>query len=116
MVRAKPEGASLVSSRAGALAWSLCGLTLALILCAVTLAVWNGYDLWRLSFLAAEVGAALVGGLISARRPNNPVGWFVLGHALCFSLAEFARQYALYGLVTEPGSLPFARAMAWPPY
>ncbi len=31
-------------------------------------------------------------------------------------MGEFARQYAIYGLLTEPGSLPFARAMASPPY
>jgi hypothetical protein len=31
-------------------------------------------------------------------------------------LGEFTRQYAIYGLLTEPGSLPAARAMASPPY
>ena len=35
----------------------------------------------------------------------------ILGHALCFSLGEFGRQYAIYGVLTEPGALPFARAM-----
>jgi len=31
-------------------------------------------------------------------------------------LGEFGRQYAIYGVLTEPGALPFARAMIWPTY
>ncbi|MGH3145376.1 MAG: hypothetical protein ACRDTR_06190, partial [Rubrobacter sp.] len=54
--------------------------------------------------------------LISSRQPRNPVGWFVLGHAFCFTLGEFTRQYAIYGAQTDPGSLPFARAVIWPTY
>ena len=101
---------------AARVAWGLCGLTLVLILCAVALSVLNRYDLRDQTFLIGEAAAALVGGLISARRPANPVGWLIAGHALCFTLGEFTRQYAIYGLLTEPGSLPLARAMAWPPY
>jgi hypothetical protein len=67
-------------------------------------------------FLVAEATAALVGGLIASRRPRNPVGWIVAGHAFCFSFGEFSRQYAIYGLQTDPGSLPFALAMASPSY
>ncbi len=98
------------------LARALCALTLAMIACAVALAALNGYDLGRLAFLVAEATAALVGGVIASRRPRNPVGWLILGHALCFSLGEFSRQYAIYGLLTEPDALPLARAMASPPY
>ena len=98
------------------LAWSLCGLVLALIACAVALAVPNRFGLWRLDFLIAVASAALVGALVASRQPRNPVGWFVLGHAFCFALGEFGRQYAIYGFITEPGALPFARAMIWPTY
>ncbi len=97
-------------------AWSLCGLVMALIACAVVLAVPNRYGLWRVDFLIPVASAALVGTLVASRQPRNPVGWFVLGHAVCFSLGEFGRQYAIYGLLTEPGALPFARAMIWPTY
>ncbi len=38
------------------------------------------------------------------------------GHAVCFALGEFSRQYAIYGFLTEPGSLPFAGMMAWLTY
>ena len=94
----------------------MCGLTLAMIACAIALAVPNHYGLRNMLFVLTEASAALVGALIASRRPRNPVGWLVSGHALCFTLGEFARQYAIYGLLTEPGSLPLARVMASPPY
>jgi hypothetical protein len=108
-------------------AWWVCGLTLAMIAGAVVLAVPNQrdalaqgapveYGLRDMLFLLTEASAALVGALIASRRPRNPVGWLVLAHALCFTLGEFGRQYAIFGLLTEPGSLPLARAMASPPY
>ena len=84
---------------------------LVLIACAVVLAIPNRYGLWRVDFLIAVASAALVGALVASRQPRNPVGWFILGHALCFSLGEFGRQYAIYGILTKPGALPFARAM-----
>jgi hypothetical protein len=105
-----------MNTRVSWLAWVLCGLTLVLLACAVLLAILNRYNLWDLTFLVAQASAALVGGLIASRQPRNPVGWFIIGHALCFTLGEFARQYAIYGLLTEPGSLPAARVMASPPY
>ncbi len=97
-------------------AWSVCVLVLALIACTVALSVPNRYGLWRLDFLIAGASAALVGALVAPRQPRNPVGWFILGHASCFALGEFGRQYAIYGILTEPGALPFARAMIWPTY
>jgi hypothetical protein len=98
------------------LAWAVCTLVLVLIVCAVALSVPNRYGLWRMDFLIAVGSAALVGALVASRQPRNPVGWFILGHAGCFALGEFGRQYAIYGTLTEPGTLPFARAMIWPTY
>jgi alanine-alpha-ketoisovalerate/valine-pyruvate aminotransferase len=94
----------------------VCGLVLIMIACAVVLAVPNRYALWRVDFLVPVASAALVGALVASRQPRNPVGWFVLGHALCISLGEFGRQYAIYGVLTQHGSLPFARVMIWPTY
>ena len=79
------------------------GLVLILIACAIVLAVPNHYALWRVDFLVPVTSAALVGVLVASRQPRNPVGWFVLGHALCFSLGEFGRQYAIYGVLTRHG-------------
>ena len=83
---------------------------------AFVLAEANGYPRDDLLLFLAEPLAAFVGGLILARQPRNPVGWFIVGHALCFTLGEFCRQYALFGVLTRPGSLPFAHALAWPAY
>jgi hypothetical protein len=94
----------------------VCTLVLVLIVCAVALSVPNRYGLWRMDFLIAVGSAALVGALVASRQTRNPVGWFILGHAVCFALGEFGRQYAIYGTLTDPAALPFARAMIWPTY
>lgn len=101
---------------AGRVAWFLCGLTLVCIAFAVALALPNHFDLRKLLFLFTEISAVLVGALIASRQPHNPVGWLIIGHAFCFTLGEFARQYAIYGVQTNPGSLPLGAAMASPAY
>ena len=71
--RALDEEAGGVNARAAAwLAWSVCGLTLALIASSAVLFVLNRFGIRELPyFLVAEATAALVGGLISSRRPRN---------------------------------------------
>jgi hypothetical protein len=95
------------SRTAGWLAWSVCGLTLIMIACAIVLAVLNRSDVAAaMIFPLALTASTVVGGLVASRRPENPVGWFFLGSAGCFALAELASEYALYGL-------PGAQVMAW---
>jgi hypothetical protein len=89
------------------LAWSLCWLTVVLIVCAVALAIpFDRTEAYRSLFRVGVVSYALVGGLIASRRTHNPVGWFLLGNAGCFALMEVAAEYARYGLLG-------AQAMAW---
>jgi signal transduction histidine kinase len=106
--------------RAGRPIWLLGALlgagVAALVAAAIALGLRNGYATGELLFIASEPLAAAVGGLVIARQPRNPVGWLIVGHALCFTLGELSRQYALFGVVTSPGALPFARAAAWPAY
>ena len=95
------------SRAAGRLAWSICGLTVVLIVCAVALAALDRSDVAAaVVFPLALTVSATVGGLVASRRPENPVGWFFLGSAGCFALAQVAAEYATYGL-------PGAQAMAW---
>lgn len=103
------------SRSAPRIAWLLCGLSLSLVACAAAFAVLTDGDLWGAIRLLALVSSALVGGLVASRQPANPVGWFLLISATCFAVVTFSENYATYGLRTEPGSLPLARAMAWPP-
>jgi hypothetical protein len=87
------------------LAVVVCGATLALIASAVVLAARNLRLDWEvLPLLVGTASAALVGVLVVIHRPFN------------FTLGEFTRQYAIYGLLTAPGALPFAQVMALPPY
>jgi hypothetical protein len=105
-----------VNHRAAAwLAWSLCWLTVAFVVCAVALAIiFDRTDAYYSTFRVDLVSCALVGGLIASRRTHNPVGWFFLTIAALLALQEFAREYATHALLpADPGSLPLAQAMAW---
>jgi len=95
-------------------AWLLCTLSMVLVACAAVLALLNDTGVRTLPFLVNVVGCAVVGGMVASRRPSNPVGWFFLGSALSFSTTVLTNEYATYGLLTAPGSLPLARAMVWP--
>ena len=113
--REQSRGVDGISPRVAAwLAWSLCALTIALVTFVVVFSVFYRDNLRGLAFLLAVVSNALVGAVLAAHRPRNPVGWFFVFSAASFALSEATFRYAVYGLVIDPGSLPLARAMAWP--
>jgi hypothetical protein len=66
---------------------------------------------------------ATVGALIASRRPQNPIGWIFCISTLMWALGVFLLEYAVYALITAPGSLPagalmsffgdWARAIGW---
>ena len=104
--RNRVRSISRISHRVAWLAWSVCGLTLALMGCAVALAILNRSDVASAAiFPLALTVSAMVGGLVASRRPANPVGWFFLGSAGCFALTKVATEYATYGW---PGALAMA--------
>jgi hypothetical protein len=61
-----------------------------------------------LPFLAFPV----VGALIASRRPKNPIGWICLAVGIFWMMMLISTSYGLYGLVVEPGSVPFPAAIA----
>ena len=60
----------------------------------------------------AGLTAALVGLVLSSRRPRHPVGWLLLALSLCLAISGAAAGYVPYGLVIRPGALPTADLVA----
>jgi hypothetical protein len=59
------------------------------------------------------VTVSTVGVLIVSRRPGNPIGWILCASGFLFAFSIFSSMYALYALVTYPGSLPAGKVAAW---
>jgi hypothetical protein len=49
-----------------------------------------------------------IGALIIWRRPGNRIGWLLLSIGFLTIVASLMIDYAIYGLVTRPGSQPYA--------
>ena len=67
-------------------------------------------DLW---YLLLFMSFATVGALVASRQPRNAIGWIFCWLGLSFPLAGASEEYALYALMTAPGSLPAAQTMVW---
>jgi hypothetical protein len=103
------------------LAWSLCGLALALL--AATLLVLlagrppltSAADPWQrqAADLLSLVGPPLLGGLIAARRPDNPYGWLWLAVGLVLAVQAFAMAYAAVAQAAGPDGPPGLAVAAW---
>ncbi len=60
------------------------------------------------AFVLAVFMSAGVGFVLATRRPGNPIGWLLLVNGLVLSLNGLATNYATYGILENPGSLPGA--------
>lgn len=63
--------------------------------------------------LVAFTAFVAVGLLIVSRHPRHPIGWIFAGVGLLATVGVAGQEYAHYGFVTEPGSLPGAVWGAW---
>ena len=108
-----PDKQKRAGGRVAVLAWDICVLALALILVTLALALLGASRVIGLNFPLVGVSGALVGGLVASRKPHNPVGWFFLAGACIGGLQALAGTYAVYGLIVDPGSVPFASLSAW---
>jgi signal transduction histidine kinase len=100
-----------------AIAVSLAGTALAGAAATIVLAVLNRAHLPNIdaadpSSIAVPIGAGILGMLVAARRPRNPVGWLLLVIAVAASLQGVQDQYARFALLTRPG-LPGAVWAEW---
>ena len=70
-----------------------------------------------LGFEIALAGAVLLyagtGRLLTGRLPDNAIGWLLGLIGLLVAGEMLTEQYAIYGLVTAPGSLPAVRVVGW---
>ena len=98
-------------------AWSIAAVGISLNLLFNVLDFVNGHAVSP-PLAGTFVGMAflIVGALIAARRPSNPIGWIYLVAALLISFGgtgNVSEQYAYYALVGHPGSLPAPEWMLW---
>jgi hypothetical protein len=72
---------------------------------------------WQFARFAAALlplaAYPLVGALITARQPANPVGWLLLAVGALFMVDGTTGAYARYTLAVAPGSLPGGLVLAW---
>lgn len=101
-------------SRASAIAWSLVGLYVVLVIvgfrffseaASIELA-----DVW---VFFAMLWFAVIGALIVGRHQRHPIGWMFCGTALSFAAALFAQAYAIVAISAEHRGLPLGQLMAW---
>jgi hypothetical protein len=102
--------------RASLLAWALGGLSVIVLVASVPL-----YMLSSSAGVTGTIGELLrsslflvfpvIGALIAARRPRNPIGWILLADGLLWNLSGMMDYYSDYG-AASPGSLPFVVGMA----
>ena len=102
---------------AGPLAWSTLGLTVALMVAAAYLENVTGLGLQdrssRICSPVAFMTFPAMGALIAIRRPDNSIGWLLLGIGAIAGLLVACMGYAAYGLVTNEGGAPGATLAAW---
>ncbi|HEX2741980.1 MAG TPA: hypothetical protein VHM69_16165, partial [Rubrobacter sp.] len=94
------------------LAWLLWTLT---VVCALSLLVVReqGSLIAVLPVAVWVVTSTTVGALIVSRRPDNSIGWILCASGFLFAFSIFSGMYAIYALVTYPGSLPAGEVAAW---
>jgi hypothetical protein len=110
-----------VSTRAASwLAWSLCGLSLALTALSLFLFALNlfysgahDYDYYWLQNAVQAISFSIIGAIIASRLPANPVGWLFCAAASTIAVECLSAEYAIYALLARPDSLPLGEALAW---
>jgi hypothetical protein len=106
--------------RLAALIWGVCvalaiGTLVLLVIGAGehTKADGSTFDGWGgASFVAASMAFAIVGAMIAARVPENPIGWIFCLTGVVLGVADFGSQYAEQMLFIASDPLPGGRTAA----
>src|SRR5829696_2486650 len=76
-------------------------------------AAWLAWGPSILTLAIIAVSFSVVGALIASHRPENPIGWIFLAEGFCYGLLAAGDQYAIYALLTNPGTLPLGGEASW---
>ncbi len=101
-----------MGAHAARLAWLLWALTAVCALSMLVLAE-QGSLIVLLPLGTWVVTSSTVGALVVSRRPENPIGWILCLIGFLSAFGAFSGSYAIYTLVTRPGSLPAGEVAAW---
>jgi hypothetical protein len=111
------EGRSMRVGQPARLAWLLAGACVALVLSSLVLllAASHAGDTSQYYYedAAVAVAFALLGAIVAAHRPENPIGWLFLAIGLSGALGVVSNEYVHYTLVVDPGALPGGPVAAW---
>ncbi|MBI2237391.1 MAG: hypothetical protein HYU54_02550 [Actinobacteria bacterium] len=101
---------------AARLAWSVCGLSVALSAAAVFFGAINesgDVATAGITALIVAIPFPAIGALIASRYQRNAIGWMFCAVGLLQALNISMFEYGRYALITEPGSLPAGGFAAW---
>ncbi|MFN2490462.1 MAG: hypothetical protein ABR529_12135 [Actinomycetota bacterium] len=92
------------------IARSICALTLALadvgVLAPSGGNEWVSAAVVAGAFVVFVIAFAIVGGLVAAKRPANPIGWILSATALCYGLGSFSIRFSSYMSAHPDAVLP----------
>src|SRR5215204_4612630 len=106
----------------GWLAWSLCVLSLTFVIVWALFRFLNSptptgvnqtplpLEVWG---LLVFVLFSTIGALVASRQPKNAIGWIFCAMGLSFTTTFASGQYAIYAVVSSPGSLPGGGTTVW---
>jgi signal transduction histidine kinase len=96
-------------------AWSTAVASMAMLGAAVWIARADQSSLagFGLFGIVVVISFSVLGALIAAHRPSNPIGWLFCGVGLSFGLAALSTEWATSAFVERPGMLPFGGFMSW---
>jgi signal transduction histidine kinase len=112
MAVAGPVSTARHRERRARLGRGVFALTSTAVVAALALDVRSG-SYKNLPFLGVNVVLALIGLLLTTRRPEHPISWVLAITALWGSLGGLVYAYAIEALVADPGFLPGGLAAAW---
>src|SRR5215211_1083274 len=120
--REQGRGIAGMSRPTGWLAWSLCALSLTFVIVWASFRFLNtptprGVDQTSLPLevwgLLVFVLFTTIGALVASRQPKNTIGWIFCAMGLFSTSLGASGQYAIYALLSSPGSLPWGGTAAW---